>query len=64
VAELVEAADVVVENYLESQVRSLHIDELRSRNPNCVWVSITPATTVDRSPTSRPLTCWPKLVRV
>jgi crotonobetainyl-CoA:carnitine CoA-transferase CaiB-like acyl-CoA transferase len=45
VAELVEAADVVVENYLESQVRSLHIDELRSRNPNCVWVSITPATT-------------------
>ena len=45
VAELVEAADVVVENFLESQVRSLHIDELRTRNPNCVWVSITPATT-------------------
>ncbi|MGA2432384.1 MAG: CoA transferase [Acidimicrobiales bacterium] len=45
VAALVEVADVVVENYLESQVRSLNIDGLRARNRDCVWVSITPATT-------------------
>ena len=44
VAALVDVADVVVENYLESQVRSLDIDRLRERNLDCVWVSITPAT--------------------
>ena len=44
VAKLVEVADVVVENYLTSQVRSLNIDGLRARNPECVWISITPAT--------------------
>jgi len=44
VAALVDDADVVIENYLESQVRSLHIEGLRERNRDCVWVSITPAT--------------------
>jgi len=37
-------ADAVVENYLPSQVTSLGIDRLRAINPECVWVSITPAT--------------------
>ena len=45
IAELVKAADAVVENYLPSQVRSLGVDRLHALNPNCVWVSITPATT-------------------
>jgi crotonobetainyl-CoA:carnitine CoA-transferase CaiB-like acyl-CoA transferase len=45
VAELVKEADAVVENFLPSQVRSLGIDRLRAANPNCVWISITPATT-------------------
>jgi crotonobetainyl-CoA:carnitine CoA-transferase CaiB-like acyl-CoA transferase len=45
IAELVSLADAVVENYLPSQVKSLRIDELRASNPDCVWVSITPATT-------------------
>jgi len=44
VEELVRLADAVVENYLPSQVRSLGIDRLRATNPDCVWVSITPAT--------------------
>jgi crotonobetainyl-CoA:carnitine CoA-transferase CaiB-like acyl-CoA transferase len=44
IAVLVEQADVVVENYLESQIRSLGIERLRARNRACVWVSITPAT--------------------
>jgi len=44
VAELVRLADAVVENYLPSQVTSLGIDRLRAINPECVWVSITPAT--------------------
>jgi crotonobetainyl-CoA:carnitine CoA-transferase CaiB-like acyl-CoA transferase len=44
VAELVKLADAVVENYLPSQVRSLGIDRLRDLNPDCIWVSITPAT--------------------
>ncbi len=43
VAELVALADAVVENYLPSQVRALGVDRLRSANPECVWVSITPA---------------------
>jgi crotonobetainyl-CoA:carnitine CoA-transferase CaiB-like acyl-CoA transferase len=44
VAALVRLADAVVENYLPSQVASLGIDRLRAANPECVWVSITPAT--------------------
>jgi crotonobetainyl-CoA:carnitine CoA-transferase CaiB-like acyl-CoA transferase len=44
VADLVRLADAVVENYLPSQFRSLGIDRLRAANPDCVWVSITPAT--------------------
>ena len=44
VAALVRLADAVVENYLPSQVKSLGIDRLRTMNPGCVWVSITPAT--------------------
>ena len=43
VAELVAQADAVVENFLPSQVRSLGIDRLRQDNPDCVWISITPA---------------------
>jgi glutaryl-CoA transferase len=45
VAELVRLADAVVENYLPSQSSSLGIDRLRALNPECVWVSITPAST-------------------
>jgi len=44
VTDLVRLADAVVENYLPSQFRSLGIDRLRAANPDCVWVSITPAT--------------------
>jgi crotonobetainyl-CoA:carnitine CoA-transferase CaiB-like acyl-CoA transferase len=44
VAELVTLADAVIENFLPSQVRSLRIERLRELNPDCVWVSITPAT--------------------
>jgi crotonobetainyl-CoA:carnitine CoA-transferase CaiB-like acyl-CoA transferase len=44
VADLVREADAVVENYLPSQIRSLGIERLRAVNPDCVWVSITPAT--------------------
>jgi crotonobetainyl-CoA:carnitine CoA-transferase CaiB-like acyl-CoA transferase len=44
IAQLVRLADAVVENYLPSQVVSLGIDRLRAMNPDCVWVSITPAT--------------------
>jgi crotonobetainyl-CoA:carnitine CoA-transferase CaiB-like acyl-CoA transferase len=44
IAQLVRLADAVVENYLPSQVAALGIDRLRSSNPDCVWVSITPAT--------------------
>lgn len=43
VIELVRQADAVVENFLPSQWRSLAIDELREANPDCVWVSVTPA---------------------
>jgi glutaryl-CoA transferase len=45
VGELVGLADAVVENYLPSQFSSLGIERLRAINPDCVWVSITPATT-------------------
>ncbi len=44
VANLVEQADAVVENYLPNQIASLGIDRLRLLNPDCVWVSVTPAT--------------------
>ncbi len=44
VAELVKQADAVVENYLPNQIASLRIDRLRDANPECVWVSVTPAT--------------------
>jgi len=40
---LVRMADAVVENYLPSQFDSLDIAGLRRANPDCVWVSITPA---------------------
>jgi crotonobetainyl-CoA:carnitine CoA-transferase CaiB-like acyl-CoA transferase len=43
VARLVEFADAVVENFLPSQIRELGIERLRARNPECVWISITPA---------------------
>jgi crotonobetainyl-CoA:carnitine CoA-transferase CaiB-like acyl-CoA transferase len=43
VARLVELADAVVENFLPSQYRALEIERLRARNPECVWVSVTPA---------------------
>jgi crotonobetainyl-CoA:carnitine CoA-transferase CaiB-like acyl-CoA transferase len=43
VARLVESADAVVENFLPSQFRALGIERLRERNPECVWISITPA---------------------
>jgi crotonobetainyl-CoA:carnitine CoA-transferase CaiB-like acyl-CoA transferase len=45
IVELVRQADAVVENYLPSQIRSLGIERLRDANPDCVWVSVTPATT-------------------
>jgi len=41
---LVRQADAVVENFLPSQLRALNIEELRAANPDCVWVSVTPAT--------------------
>ncbi|HEY5438902.1 MAG TPA: CoA transferase [Acidimicrobiales bacterium] len=44
IGELVRQADAVVENYLPSQFQSLDIERLREFNPECVWVSITPAT--------------------
>ncbi len=44
VAALVREADAVVENFLPSQVRSLGVDRLRDQNPDCVWISVTPAT--------------------
>ena len=43
VAALVRVADAVVENFLPNQTRSLHIDRLHAENPDCVWVSVTPA---------------------
>jgi crotonobetainyl-CoA:carnitine CoA-transferase CaiB-like acyl-CoA transferase len=43
VGELVKVADAVIENYLPRQFHSLGIERLRALNPDCVWVSITPA---------------------
>ncbi|MDE3031933.1 MAG: CoA transferase [Acidobacteriota bacterium] len=45
VAALVEVADAVVENFLPSQFEALGIARLRRANPECVWVSVTPAAT-------------------
>ena len=45
VLQLVRDADAVVENFLPRQVLSLGIDRLRAENPDCLWISITPATT-------------------
>jgi crotonobetainyl-CoA:carnitine CoA-transferase CaiB-like acyl-CoA transferase len=45
VVALVRMADAVVENYLPSQFVSLGIERLREANRDCVWVSVTPATT-------------------
>lgn len=44
ISALVAEADVVVENYLPSQLQALNISALKASNPDCVWVSITPAT--------------------
>jgi len=44
VGELVKLADAVVENFLPNQARTLGVDRLRALNPECVWVSIAPAT--------------------
>lgn len=43
VAALVREADAVVENFLPHQKEALGIERLRALNPNCVWVSVTPA---------------------
>ena len=43
VAALVREADAVVENFLPHQKAILGVDRLRAENPNCVWVSVTPA---------------------
>ncbi len=40
---LVRHADAVVENYLPAQYAALGIERLRRANPECVWVSVTPA---------------------
>jgi crotonobetainyl-CoA:carnitine CoA-transferase CaiB-like acyl-CoA transferase len=45
VGELVRVADAVIENYLPRQYETLGIERLRALNPECVWVSITPAST-------------------
>jgi crotonobetainyl-CoA:carnitine CoA-transferase CaiB-like acyl-CoA transferase len=44
IIELVRDADAVIENYLPSQYESLGIARFREANPDCVWVSVTPAT--------------------
>jgi glutaryl-CoA transferase len=44
ILELVRVADAVVENFLPDQLASLGIERLRAANPECVWVSITSAT--------------------
>jgi len=45
VEDLVRQADAVVENYLPSQYAALGIARLRAANPDCVWISVTPANT-------------------
>ncbi len=45
IAALIGEADAVIENFLPSQYEALAIGALRAINPDCVWVSITPATT-------------------
>ena len=44
IIDLVRQADAVVENYLPNQLAALDIDRLHDANPDCVWVSVTPAT--------------------
>jgi glutaryl-CoA transferase len=41
---LVREADAVIENYLPSQAAALGVERLRAANPECVWVSVTSAT--------------------
>lgn len=43
VAALVVRADAVIENFLPAQARELGVERLRALNPECVWVSVTPA---------------------
>jgi len=43
IEDLVRQADAVIENFLPNQYESLDIAGLRALNPDCVWVSITPA---------------------
>ena len=43
VGKLVQQADAVVENFLPKQLRALNIEKLKELNPDCVWISITPA---------------------
>ncbi len=40
---LVREADAVVENFLPAQYAALGVERLRQANPDCVWVSVTPA---------------------
>ena len=44
IIDLVRQADAVVENYLPNQLAALDIARLKAANPDCVWVSVTPAT--------------------
>ncbi len=43
VSDLVRQADAVVENFLPNQIRALNIEKLKAINPDCIWISITPA---------------------
>jgi len=43
IAALIGEADAVIENFLPSQYEALNIGALRALNPDCVWVSVTPA---------------------
>ena len=43
IEDLVRVADAVVENFLPAQYAALDIERLRRANPECVWVSVTPA---------------------
>ena len=63
VAKLVEVADVVVENYLTSQVRSLNIDGLRAQTPSASGSRSRRRPRAGPWRACRPLTCWPRHVR-
>ena len=43
ILDLVRQADAVLENFLPNQLEALGIEELKAANPDCVWVSVTPA---------------------